>query len=118
MGVGADDHDPYPRIAVTAAELAATGQADRALLVCGTGLGVAISANRGRASGRHRPRQLLRRTFDPEQQCAGSDVRQRVIGLELARRLTREWLTYQFDETSSSADKLQVLESYEMSGTR
>ncbi len=42
---------------------------------------------------------------------------QRVIGLELARRLTREWLTYHFDETSASADKLQVLESYEMSGT-
>jgi ribose 5-phosphate isomerase B len=42
---------------------------------------------------------------------------QRVIGLELARRLAREWLTYHFDETSSSADKLHVLESYEASGT-
>ena len=42
---------------------------------------------------------------------------QRVIGLELARRLAREWLTYRFDETSASADKVQVLESYEMSGT-
>ena len=40
---------------------------------------------------------------------------QRVIGLELARRLTREWLTYRFDETSASADKLQVLDAYEIS---
>ena len=42
---------------------------------------------------------------------------QRVIGLELARRLAREWLTYRFDETSSSADKVQVLSSYEDTGT-
>ena len=46
VGVVADDKVPYPRVAVTAAELIAAGQADRALLLCGTGLGVAISANK------------------------------------------------------------------------
>jgi ribose 5-phosphate isomerase B len=38
---------------------------------------------------------------------------QRVIGLELARRLAREWLTYRFDETSPSAAKVQLMNDYE-----
>ena len=33
---------------------------------------------------------------------------QRVIGIELARRLVREWLTYRFDETSAWAEKVAV----------
>ena len=43
---GADEHTAYPHVAVAAARLIAEGKADRALLVCGTGLGVAISANK------------------------------------------------------------------------
>ncbi|HEY5880555.1 MAG TPA: RpiB/LacA/LacB family sugar-phosphate isomerase [Nakamurella sp.] len=35
----------YPHVAVTAARKVARGEADRVLLICGTGLGVAISAN-------------------------------------------------------------------------
>ncbi len=46
VGVGADENTAYPHIAVAAARLIAEGKADRALLVCGTGLGVAISANK------------------------------------------------------------------------
>jgi ribose 5-phosphate isomerase B len=46
VGVGPDEHTAYPHVAVTAARLVADGTADRALLVCGTGLGVAISANK------------------------------------------------------------------------
>jgi len=38
---------------------------------------------------------------------------QRVIGIELARRLAREWLGYTFDPTSSSAPKVEALERYE-----
>jgi ribose 5-phosphate isomerase B len=118
VGVGADDHDAYPRIAVAAAELVAAGQADRALLVCGTGLGVAISANKVpgiRAVTAHDSFSVERSVLSNNAQVL--TFGQRVVGLELARRLTREWLTYRFDENSSSADKLHVLESYEMSGT-
>ena len=46
VGVGNDEHTAYPHVAVTAARLVADGKADRGLLVCGTGLGVAISANK------------------------------------------------------------------------
>jgi ribose 5-phosphate isomerase B len=118
VGVGVDDHDPYPRIAVTAAELIAAGQADRALLVCGTGLGVAISANKVpgiRAVTAHDSFSVERSILSNNAQVL--TLGQRVIGLELARRLAREWLTYRFDETSASADKLQVLAGYELSGT-
>jgi ribose 5-phosphate isomerase B len=38
---------------------------------------------------------------------------QRVIGLELARRLAREWLGYEFDPQSASAGKVEAIENYE-----
>lgn len=47
VGVGGvDDTTSYPNVAVAAAEKVARGEADRALLICGTGLGVAIAANK------------------------------------------------------------------------
>src|SRR5665811_631018 len=46
IGVAAHDSTPYPQVAVAAARKVAAGEADRALLICGTGLGVAISANK------------------------------------------------------------------------
>jgi len=118
VGVGPDNHAPYPRVAVTAAEMIAAGQADRALLVCGTGLGVAISANKVpgiRAVTAHDSFSVERSILSNNAQVL--TFGQRVIGLELARRLTREWLTYRFDDTSASADKLQVLTSYEDNGS-
>jgi ribose 5-phosphate isomerase B len=38
---------------------------------------------------------------------------QRVIGIELARRLASEWLNYRFDASSASADKVAVITAYE-----
>lgn len=38
---------------------------------------------------------------------------ERVVGLELARRLAREWLGYVFDEKSASAEKVKVIHHYE-----
>ncbi len=118
VGVTADEHTAYPRVAVQAAELVAAGDADRALLVCGTGLGVAISAIKVqgiRAVTAHDSFSVERSVLSNNAQVL--TFGQRVIGLELARRLAREWLTYRFDETSSSADKVRVLSSYEETGT-
>ncbi|MEU7873461.1 ribose-5-phosphate isomerase [Dactylosporangium sp. NPDC049140] len=115
VGVGADGHTPYPRVAIEAAEMIARGEADRALLICGTGLGVAISANKVpgiRAVTAHDSFSVERSVLSNDAQvlCLG----QRVIGIELARRLVREWLGYRFDPTSASSDKLAVLGRYEM----
>lgn len=40
------DETPYPSVAIKAGQMIVNGEADRAILVCGTGLGVAISANK------------------------------------------------------------------------
>ncbi|AUS77725.1 ribose-5-phosphate isomerase [Actinoalloteichus sp. AHMU CJ021] len=118
VGVDADSHTPYPSVAIAAAELVAAGEADRALLVCGTGLGVAIAANKVkgvRAVTAHD-------SFSVERSVLSNDAQiltfgQRVVGLELARRLAREWLTYRFDQSSASAAKVAVIGDYENTGT-
>ncbi|MBF0816467.1 ribose-5-phosphate isomerase [Microbacterium paludicola] len=113
VGVDADGHTSYPKIAIEAAERVARGEADRALLICGTGLGVAIAANKVtgiRAVTAHDSYSVERSVLSNNAQvlCMG----QRVVGLELARRLAREWLTYEFDETSPSNEKVQDICSY------
>jgi ribose 5-phosphate isomerase B len=118
VGVDADGHTAYPRIAIAAAELVANGKADRALLVCGTGLGVAIAANKVagvRAVTAHDSFSVERAVLSNNAQvlCFG----QRVVGIELARRLAKEWLTYTFDESSASAEKVSVIDKYEAVGT-
>ena len=114
VGVDRDGHPAYPHIAVAAAPLIAEGDADRALLICGTGLGVAIAANKVqgiRAVTAHDAYSVERSVLSNNAQvlCMG----QRVVGIELARRLAQEWLTYQFDTTSASADKVAAIEGYD-----
>jgi ribose 5-phosphate isomerase B len=114
VGVGPGDHTAYPHVALAAAKLIAEGAADRALLVCGTGLGVAISANKVpgvRAVTAHDSYSVERAVMSNDAQvlCFG----QRVVGLELARRLTREWLGYRFDPASPSAAKVVAISAHE-----
>jgi ribose 5-phosphate isomerase B len=114
VGVDADGHTPYPTVAIAAAEMVARGEADRALLVCGTGLGVAIAANKVkgiRAVTAHDSFSVERAVLSNNAQVL--TFGQRVVGLELARRLAKEWLTYRFDESSASAEKVAVIEEYE-----
>lgn len=114
VGVHGADKTAYPDIAIAAAEMIARGEADRALLVCGTGLGVAISANKVkgvRAVTAHDSFSVERSVLSNNAQVL--TFGQRVIGLELARRLAREWLGYHFDPESPSARKVAVLTDYE-----
>lgn len=118
VGVDADGHTAYPHVAVSAARQVAAGDADRALLVCGTGLGVAIAANKVpgiRAVTAHDSFSVERSVLSNNAQVL--TMGQRVIGLELAKRLVGEWLDYRFDPTSASADKVEVIESYERSAS-
>ena len=102
VGIADGEHEHYPHVAARAAQLVAEGRADRALLICGTGLGVAISANKVpgvRAVTAHDSYSVERSVLSNNAQvlCMG----ERVIGLELARRLTSEWLGYRFDPDSA-----------------
>ena len=61
-------------------------------------------------------------SFSVERSVLSNDAQilcmgQRVVGIELARRLAKEWLTYEFDNTSASADKVKVIEKYESVGS-
>jgi len=118
VGVDADGHTAYPRVAIAAAELVASGEADRALLICGTGLGVAIAANKVagiRAVTAHDSYSVERGVLSNDAQVL--TMGQRVVGIELARRLVREWLTYRFDPSSASAEKVAVIDEYESTGS-
>ena len=115
VGISATEDTDYPHVAVEAARMVADGRADRALLICGTGLGVAISANKVagvRAVTAHDSFSVERSVLSNNAQvlCMG----ERVIGLELARRLVREWLGYSFDPTSASAAKVDAICAYEV----
>ena len=108
------DKTPYPTRAAAAARLVAEGKADRALLICGTGLGVAIAANKIkgiRAVTAHDSFSVERSVLSNNAQvlCMG----ERVIGLELARRLAKEWLSYEFDPSSASAKKVDEITELE-----
>lgn len=115
VGVPDDaDQRSYPNVAVEAAERVARGDADRALLICGTGLGVAIAANnvKGiRAVTAHDSFSVERSVLSNDAQilCMG----QRVVGIELARRLAAEWLTYTFDPASHSQANVDDICAYE-----
>ncbi|KFZ10927.1 hypothetical protein V501_04973 [Pseudogymnoascus sp. VKM F-4519 (FW-2642)] len=104
------DTTAYPHYAVAAARKIAAGEADRAILICGTGLGVAIAANKVpgiRAVTAHDSFSVERGVLSNNAQvlCLG----QRVIGVELARRLVREWVGYRFDGRSKSGEKVEVI---------
>jgi len=114
VGVSADGHTAYPTVAIEAAQRVARGEADRALLVCGTGLGVAIAANKVpgiRAVTAHDSFSVERSVLSNNAQVL--TFGQRVVGLELARRLAREWLSYTFDDASGSAEKVALIGDYE-----
>ena len=111
------DNTAYPTPAIAAAEAVARGDVDRALCICGTGLGVAISANKVkgvRAVTAHDGYSVERAVLSNNAQvlCMG----ERVVGLELARKLAKEWLEYRFDEGSASAEKVREIERYEKEG--
>ena len=116
VGVHADglSDQSYAQTAIAAAERIKAGEADRGIFICGTGIGVAIAANKVqgiRATVAHDSYSVERSILSNN--CQVLTMGQRVIGLELARRLAREWLGYEFDTSSASNEKVAVITDYE-----
>ena len=112
--VPADFTRPYPYVGIAAGEMIRDGGADRAILFCGTGIGVAIAANKVdgiRATAAHDSFSVERSILSND--CQILTMGQRVVGIELARRLAKEWIGYTFDPSSASADKVKVLTDFE-----
>ena len=107
----------YPHVAAAAANMVASHEVDRALLICGTGLGMAISANKVagvRAVTAHDSYSVERSVLSNNAQVLA--IGERVIGFELARRLVLEWLDYRFDESSASAPKVAAIDALDLDG--
>ena len=96
---GCDSEDPvdYPDVAVVVAEAVARGEHDRGILICGTGIGMSIAANKVpgvRAAQAHDPysAERARKSNDAQILALGA----RVIGPELAKSIVRIWLAAEF----------------------
>ncbi|MFF4188079.1 RpiB/LacA/LacB family sugar-phosphate isomerase [Streptomyces sp. NPDC001691] len=113
VGAG-NDPRPYPEIGCAAALLVARGHVDRAVLVCHTGAGMAIAANkvRGvRAVVGHDPLTVEHAVTANNAQVLA--LGQGVIETALARRLLGLWLGCRFDPSSSAAVKVALLDEFE-----
>lgn len=103
----------YPDVAVKVAEAVAKGEYERGILVCGTGIGMAITANKVpgiRAAVCHDPfsAERARKSNDAQIMCMG----ERVIGEELAKCLVDIWLKCDFSG-GGSAPKVARIKEYE-----
>ncbi|WP_273391950.1 ribose 5-phosphate isomerase B [Actinobacillus porcinus] len=97
FGAGAGDKILYPEVAEKVALAVADGKYERAILTCGTGIGVCITANKVpgiRAAVCHDlfSAERSRKSNDAQIICFG----ERVIGVELAKSLLRVWLGCDF----------------------
>ncbi len=88
----------YPDIVRGAVVVLRKGDADRAILICGTGIGMAMAAGRHRgirAATCSDPyvAEMSRRHNDANVLCLGA----RVIGCGMAESIVRTWLAADFD---------------------
>lgn len=86
------------------------GVFDRAILICGTGIGVCISANKVpgiRAAHCHDTYSAERASLSNNAQILTMGAR--VIGPELAKAIVDEFLRHAFDENGRSAANVQAI---------
>lgn len=101
----------YPDVAQKVAVEVASGKFERGILVCGTGIGMAITANKVpgiRAAVCHDPfsTERSRKSNDAQIMCMG----ERVIGIELAKYLVDIWLECEFVEGGSTPKVQRITE--------
>jgi ribose 5-phosphate isomerase B len=103
----------YPDIAVKVAVAISEGKHERGILMCGTGLGMAITANKVpgiRAATCHDTYSAERARKSNNAQILTMGAR--VIGPELAKTVVDAWLRSEF-EGGGSAPKVQLINEYE-----
>lgn len=118
FGTFSEEAVDYPDLALMVAEAVRDGGYDRGILCCGTGIGVAICANKVpgiRAA-------LCHDTFSAraarEHNCANIlTMGQRVIGPGLARDIVAAWLQAEFQE-GRHARRLSKIDAIEQKYTK
>jgi RpiB/LacA/LacB family sugar-phosphate isomerase len=106
----ADPKEFYANLSDRVASGVMRGEYDRAILVCGTGIGVSISANKVpgiRAA-------LCHDTYSAERAALSNNAQiitmgSRVIGTEVAKTIADAFLALTFDENGRSAGNVKAI---------
>ncbi|MCA1010901.1 ribose 5-phosphate isomerase B [Halobacillus halophilus] len=98
IGCDCEGSVDYPDYGIPAAERVAHGEFDKAILICGTGIGMSISANKVkgvRAALVHDlfTAKVTREHNDSNVLCMG----ERVIGPGLAKEIAKTWVSTEFE---------------------
>jgi len=110
---GVYDKNPvlYPDIALKVATSIADGQFERGILMCGTGLGMAITANKVpgiRAATCHDVYSAERSRKSND--CQILTMGARVVGVEVAKTVVKAWLESEFQGGGSTAKVQRMIE--------
>lgn len=110
---GSDDAI-YANTAIMVGEKVASGEYDRGILVCGTGIGVCIAANKVKGVNA----ALVTDVYQAERAQLSNNANiitmgAQVTGIELAKCLVRTYLANTYDPSGRSAPKLARIKEYE-----
>ena len=113
LGPDSADSVDYPDYAAKVAESIAAGKADRGILICGTGIGMCITANKFagvRACTRHdeMTAQLSRQHNDANVLCLSADL----LAERVTNRLVEVWLKTEF-ESGRHARRIEKISQIE-----
>ena len=118
LGYPVDDlgsDDPiYAHTAINLAEKVAAKEYDRGILLCGTGIGMSIAANKVKGAYA----ALASDDYSAERAVLSNNsnilcIGAFTVGRELAKRMIKTWLSVEFDSDSRSADKVKAYMEYD-----
>ena len=97
LGTNGPESVDYPRYGAMLAEALADGRADRGITVCGSGIGVAIAANRNPACRCAQVAEPLSASLARQHNDANAiALGARLIGIEMAKACVTAFLTSDF----------------------
>jgi ribose 5-phosphate isomerase B len=113
----AEDTVNYPAVAKRVCQnIIASGYRKRGILVCGTGIGMCITANKFKGIRA----AVCHDNFSAERSVLSNNANvlcmgERVIGHELAKKIAGEWISLDFKDGPSTAKVREILEIENMS---
>ncbi len=112
-GTNKDERTDYPLYAIKVAEKINAGVSDRGILICGTGVGMSITANkvhgiRAVVCSDPYSASLSRMHNNTNVLCMGS----RVVGAELAKVIVDQWLSAEY-EGGRHQQRLDIIKGLE-----
>jgi ribose 5-phosphate isomerase B len=104
----------YANTAIRVGEKVASGEYDRGILICGTGIGVCIAANKVKGVNA----ALVTDVYQAERAQLSNNANiitmgAQVTGIELAKCLVKAYLANTYDPSSRSAPKVARIQEYE-----